>query len=473
MKTALLWIACVFFFLAGVIYMPSLASILFLALGVFTLPMKKFRHAIGQKIPKGIQITLVVILFLVAVFITPSEMLDDGTSTDTSNSTVESTISSTTASASVGSSTSATETTATTNRTETTNKTESTTAQTETTTTQTTTATTTTPPTITPGEDSVLEVHFIDVGQADAALVVCDGYAMMIDGGNKADSDLIYTYLKKHNITHLEYIVATHAHEDHIGGLPGALTYATVNTVYCPTTIYDTDAFEDFVRYVNNRGATITVPKAGDSFYLGAAKVEIFACNTDSGDINNTSIVLKITHGEVSFLFTGDAEREVEQAILDAGYDLKSTVLKVAHHGSESSTTYPFLREVLPSVAVISVGANNSYGHPTDEALSKLRDAGTRVFRTDMQGDIICTSDGEFLTIEVDRNVDADTLKPGGTSSETKPSETTKPTETMVWIPKSGTKYHSRSSCSNMKNPSQVTKSEAESMGYGPCSKCH
>lgn len=260
-------------------------------------------------------------------------------------------------------------------------------------------------------EGSSFQVHFIDVGQADAALVLCDGEALLIDGGNAEDSNLMYTYLKKQGTTHLDYVIGTHAHEDHIGGLAGALNYATAEKVYCPVTDYDTKAFQNFKKAAQKHGCELTVPQVGEDFSLGSANCEILAVNTEK-DTNNTSIVLRITYGEVSFLFTGDAEREVEQALLAADAPLRSTVLKVGHHGSETSTSYAFLREVAPTYAVISVGKGNSYGHPTQEVLSRLRDAEVKTYRTDLQGDIICTSDGNTVTFTPTRNNAADVFAP-------------------------------------------------------------
>lgn len=240
---------------------------------------------------------------------------------------------------------------------------------------------------IPPPENSTFEIHFIDVGQADAALVLCDGEAMLIDGGNVADSSLIYSYLKSHEIEYLDYIICTHAHEDHVGGLAGALNYACVGAAYCPVTKYDSKAFSNFVKYLNEQDVLITVPDVGETFFVGSAGVTVIGPVQYSTEPNNTSIVLRIVYGETSFLFTGDAEREEEQDILNAGYTLESTVLKVGHHGSANSTTYPFLREIMPQYAVISVGANNSYGHPTEDALSRLRDADVTVYRTDNVSD--------------------------------------------------------------------------------------
>lgn len=249
-------------------------------------------------------------------------------------------------------------------------------------------------------EGSSFQVHFIDVGQADAALVLCDGKAMLIDGGNAPDSDLIYTYLKKHAITHLDYIISTHAHEDHVGGLSGALQYATVGTAYSPVTTYDSKAFENFKTALANRGTEITVPSVGTNFQLGSASCKILAVNTETNNTNNTSIVLRIEYGQTSFLFTADAESLVEQVLADSNFNLKSTVLKVGHHGSNSSTSYVFLRKIMPEYAVISVGKGNTYGHPTDDVLSRLRDADVALYRTDMHGDIICSSDGKTVSFQ-------------------------------------------------------------------------
>lgn len=335
------------------------------------------------------------------------------------------------------------------------------------------------------GKDSKLEVTFIDVGQADAALIQCEGQSMLIDGGNAADSSKMYSVMKKHGISQLDYVVGTHAHEDHIGGLAGALNYASVKVAYCPVASYDSKAFQSFQKAVEKHGVSITVPKCGDTFALGSAICEFLAVNTES-DTNNSSIVLRIAYGDTSFLFTGDAEREVEQEILGREQDIQSTVLKVGHHGSESSTSYLWLREVMPQYAVISVGKGNSYGHPTDEVLSRLRDAEVTTFRTDLQGDILCVSDGKTVEFTVSRNRDADVFASVGANSiqkatQTKPTEPAAKTEPIgqSYILNTNTKKFHDPNCRSVKQMKDKNKQDYTgsregviAKGYVPCKIC-
>lgn len=249
-------------------------------------------------------------------------------------------------------------------------------------------------------ENSNFEVHFIDVGQADSALIECDGETMMIDGGNVADSNVVAAYLKKEDVTELNYVVCSHAHEDHVGGLSGALSVTKADNIYAPKTEANTKAYKNFKKKAEEQNVEIKHPNVGDEIQLGSSTVEFLGPVDENGkDLNSTSIVLKITYGNTSFLFTGDAESDEEEEILNSGADLKSTVLKVGHHGSRTSTSYPFLREVMPQYAVISVEKGNSYGHPNEETLSKLSDAGVEVYRTDESGDIVMTSDGNSINI--------------------------------------------------------------------------
>lgn len=336
--------------------------------------------------------------------------------------------------------------------------------------------------------DGGFAVHFIDVGQADSALVLCDGESMLIDGGNAADSDLVYSYLEDLSVDYLDYIVCTHAHEDHVGGLSGALNYAKIGTALAPVTEYSSKAFKNFAKYVEEQGKEITVPSPGDTFSLGSAQVEVFGPITPSDDPNNTSIVLKVIYGDTSFLFTGDAEREEEQDILNAGYPLKSTVLKVGHHGSDTSTSYPFLREIMPTYGVISVGKGNSYGHPTDDTLSRLRDAGVTVYRTDELGHIVCVSDGtnvEFYTGDgsIAKGEVPTVKKENGTSGNSKETasedKTDEPTKKSEYILNKNSRKIHLPSCRYAKEMSEEnresyvgSKEKLIQNGYEACGVC-
>lgn len=354
------------------------------------------------------------------------------------------------------------------------------------------------PSPITPPEASTFSIKFIDVGQADAALIECDGHYMLIDGGNKADSNTIYSVLKKAGASHLDIVVGTHAHEDHIGGLPGAFNYADADLTLCATKTYDSDAFKDFKKYADQNGGGVIVPSVGDTYSLGSATINILGVNGGS-DTNDTSIVLMITYGETKFLFTGDAEREAEQAILSSGASLSATVLKVGHHGSDTSTTYPFLREIMPTYAVISVGDGNSYGHPTDDTLSRLRDADVVVYRTDLQGDIVCTSDGKSVSFSVEKNANADTLAapdqqptaptvvPPSNTQDQSGEDKTQGDEVLPggsvgtdYVGNKNTKkfhYDWCSSVNKMKESNKFfytgSRDEMIGMGYDPCGNCH
>ncbi len=243
-----------------------------------------------------------------------------------------------------------------------------------------------------------LNVHFIDVGQADSILLECDGRFALIDGGNAADGPAVVTYLAEQGVEELELIVGTHPHEDHIGGLPDVLKAYPAKNVWFSHYPYTNTVVNAFLNWAAIRDVPVVQPDVGYVFTLGDAVLTVLGpVRTDYEDVNDLSLVIRVDHGDKRFLFTGDMEQLAEGHMLDAGADVKADVLKVGHHGSYSSTGYRLLREVAPTYAVISVGGNNEYGHPHRDPLSRLQDADVTIFRTDKMFTIVATCDGETI----------------------------------------------------------------------------
>lgn len=264
------------------------------------------------------------------------------------------------------------------------------------------------------GKNSYFQITFIDVGQGDSALVECDGHYMLIDGGNKTAGDKVYSVLEEKGIQKLDILAISHLHEDHIGGLKKVLTYASTIRKTIANSVFDSkQSFSDLESELRNCGAPITVPHEGDKYELGSAEIEVVY---NSSAEQNDSLVLLITYGKTSFLFTGDIEYSAQTQIAEKyqnqagnGKPYEISLMKLPHHGAQCDSLYRFLETFMPEYVIISVGANNGNGHPSENTLSKLEDLDSvqsekgkhcKVFRTDLNGDIIVKSNGKTISVK-------------------------------------------------------------------------
>ena len=236
-----------------------------------------------------------------------------------------------------------------------------------------------------------LTVRFLDVGQADSILVTCGASSMLIDGGNVADGDFVADWVTS-STEKLDYVVNTHPHEDHCGGLASVVESVEVeNAVISPQTA-DTNCYNNFIGELEARNVNTFTAEPGMEFSVGEAVCTVIGPITSSpSDLNNASVIIRLEYAGKVFLFMGDAESEEERSVIQAGYDVKCNVLKAGHHGSSTSSGYIFLREAMPDCVVVSVGAKNSYGHPDENTISRFEDAGASVYRTDVNGTVTVT----------------------------------------------------------------------------------
>ena len=328
-----------------------------------------------------------------------------------------------------------------------------------------------------PQDTGYLKVHYIDVGQADCALIECNGEYILIDGGNVADSQLVVSYLQDQGVEELLAVVCSHAHEDHVGGLPGVLAVYRTYHVYAPTKTYSSKCFDDFVHYTDQQDLEITIPAPGDYLSFGGATMTVLGPVKSYADPNDTSIVVMVEYGTTRFLFTGDMETGAENDMLDywgEGFDWSADVLKVGHHGSDTSTSYRFLNEVMPQIGIISVGEGNSYGHPCEVPLSRLSQAGVTVYRTDELGHIIVTSDGTNVTAQWENGSAKPDAGDSSAPQQSKPQQT-QPQGQQYIGNKNSKKLHLPSCSSLPKEENRVYFDDYDAAigdGYEPCSKC-
>lgn len=245
-----------------------------------------------------------------------------------------------------------------------------------------------------------LKVYFIDVGQADSILVTNKQENMLIDAGNNDDGKDLVDFLKAKGISKIDYLIGTHPHEDHIGGLDDVINNFDIENIYMPKIETTTKTFKDVLTAISNKKLKVTAPKKGDIFNVGEANAEVMTDSILNKDnLNLSSIVIRVEFGKNSFLFMGDAETENEKTVNWP----KTDVLKVGHHGSNTSTSQKFLNEVSPTYGVIMAGKDNSYGLPKETILNRLTKLNVKLYRTDLNGTIEMCSNGEEIHIATEK----------------------------------------------------------------------
>lgn len=328
-----------------------------------------------------------------------------------------------------------------------------------------------------------LTVQFLDVGQADCILIRQGAHAMLVDAGNNADADFVCDTLAAQGVTALDWVVGTHPHEDHIGGLDAVIAQFDVQHVLMPRVQANTSTFEDVLDAVADKGLQITTPVVGTQMALGQAQVTVLGPVRDYGDeTNNWSVGLRVSYGETAFVLCGDAEAEAEADMLQTGLALSADVLKLGHHGSSTSTSDAFLAAVQPSAVVISCGAGNSYGHPHAETLQKV--AGLSVYRTDTQGTVTAVSDGQRVQFttgagDVPPEATAPPESTGAPESTVSPEAEQTPQAQQVYVLNTRSRKFHLPTCSGAAQMAAANRAETTRArqalldeGYTPCSIC-
>ena len=252
--------------------------------------------------------------------------------------------------------------------------------------------------------EAELKVYFLDVGQGDAVLVICDGETLLVDAGPEEAGEAVNRCLTGTlGLDALDYVIATHAHDDHLGGMPEALRGLSVGHICSSRAVSGSFWFQTVLTVLRQDSLEISFPAPLDSFQLGSATVTFINPLTAAENPNDLSLAVRIEYGGNTVLLAADIEAEAEAAMLESGIPLQADILKVAHHGGNTSSTEAFIRAVSPKIAVISVGAGNKHGHPHPEPLRTLEKYNVTVYRTDLFGTVVCTGDGTSWTTEVSK----------------------------------------------------------------------
>lgn len=245
--------------------------------------------------------------------------------------------------------------------------------------------------------EDILEITYLDVGQADSTLIQYKDKNILIDAGNIGDGKLLVDYFKTLEINKFDYVISTHPHEDHIGGMPDIINNFKIDNFFIPDVEVSQYIYKELIKSIEEKKIVKTTPTIDEEFVLDNLKFKILSIDNNKEEINNDSIVIKLTYLNNSFLFMGDTEKEKELEILDK--DLKCDVLKVGHHGSKYSTSAQFLVKVKPKYAIISSGKDNKYNHPDDVTIEKLNYLNVEIHQTKEEGSIKVISDGTNIKI--------------------------------------------------------------------------
>lgn len=317
----------------------------------------------------------------------------------------------------------------------------------------------------------------LDVGQGLSILVQADGEYLLYDGGGRGASSYVVAYLQQHAVTELEWLAASHYDEDHISGLVGVLHTTPVEQALMPDYTTDTQIYQSLQTVLGEKNVPVIHPAKGDTFSLGEAEIQVVGPqNYDYDSDNDESLCLRICYGDFQCLLTGDAEQDAEQDMVASGQDLTCDLYVVGHHGSSSSTSEELLEAASPRYAFLSVGADNAYGHPTEQTMTALQQHGVALYRTDKQGEITVYSDGENCWFSTNPCED---WTPGSQTAPDTPLATTLPQSARFVLNTHTKKFHDPD-CPSVEQMSDKNKDftcaareELISRGYTPCGRCN
>ncbi len=329
----------------------------------------------------------------------------------------------------------------------------------------------------TAGSTNGLNLHMLDVGQGDSLLLECDGSYMLVDAGEVDKGNRVVEYLKGQNVRRLSYAVITHPHSDHFGGMKKVLQSIPTDSIVMTEAYNTTRAWESLIDYIDKENFNVVFPKTNDVFNVGGCKVNIYSPNIDNDNKNNCSLVLRAVYDNMAVLLTGDAEKSEEKEILESGFNVQADVLKLGHHGSSTSTSSEFLKKVSPSLALISCGKNNDYGHPHNEILSKLKNSDIPVMRTDLDKAVTVSLCNNKITVLASKREQV-IPKRGGADTSLSSEVSSADSSQHRYIGNKSSRVFHLGSCKSVNKMSDKNKvyfdsrKQAAESGYSPCGYC-